>query len=144
MSKHADQLLSKLEFLGNYVSLWNRYFTFFSDEQTSVPQGPDAEYKFLQVTQALMFDHYRLSEDFDEDFEGAGTLLKLVQNNPSLEAIRAMPDTEYDRMQVSWHETFLQLNKARGKVEHKVPLKSLEAWRASKSQSVGAHPAGHN
>lgn len=124
--------LRKVDAVTEYIALWNRYFSFFSDEQSSIDDSAQAEFEFLQVVQALVLKHYPLVGLLHEHLDDGANILKLLQSNVSLGQIKTMADTEFDRMQVSWHEIFLQLCKVRGRLEHEIPVKVLEEYQATR------------
>jgi hypothetical protein len=67
--------------------------------------------------------------------EGSG-IMKILDDHYSLKHLKEMPDTEFDRMQVTWHEIFLKLHKIRGKLEHKLPPKDLGEIKAAQQQAM--------
>jgi len=115
--------LYRLSVLEDYIQLWNRFFRFFAETQNDIVANPRTEDEFLVVLRDLAYKVYSVGELCAEHFGDAGRILKLLTETKSLAGLKTMPELSFDKLQIEWHEIFLNLNKARGRMVRALPPK---------------------
>ena len=121
---------NRLRELEEFIRRWSVYFRFFQDPQSELRTGADLNNQFRMATRDLALRAYAISELAGDAFGETNRILKLLSEMPSLESLKETADSTYDKLQVEWHEIYLKLNVAKGKLLHRLTPKQLEAYEA--------------
>lgn len=119
----------RLAHLEKFSFAWAEFFHFFSETQDDVDLNLEEE--FAEASRQLASQLYPLSELGKGAFDDADKIYKMLRSTPSLEHFKNIGEAEFDKYQVQWHEIYLNLNKARGKLLHRLTPKQREAHDAA-------------
>lgn len=106
----------RLQVIQEYLRLWAELFQFLDDEIREKKITPDDEKRFFQQVTILASRHLQLMEVAGEDMKKPEDMINILNESVSLSYIKTMPDAHFSKMQVDWHELFLELNKCLGKL----------------------------
>jgi hypothetical protein len=121
---------NRLHELEEFIRRWSLFFRFFQDQQQQLQTGSELNDRFRLATRDIALRIYAISELAGDAFSDSNRILKLLSEMPSLEALKTIADSSYDKLQVEWHEIYLKLNVAKGKLLHRMTLKQLAAYEA--------------
>jgi len=113
-----------------YAELWQAYFERFSDDLTEKQITEQMEQEFENIIGILALNHYKFSELCGDYMKDAGEILKILAQTSSLADIREMPEATLSKLYVAWHTTFIDMNKALGRMIAKLSRKEIEAMQA--------------
>jgi hypothetical protein len=110
----------------NYLGLWQQYFSYFADNlrDHNITEGEEQE--FAEIMSRLAFDHFKFQELSKPHFTAAPKILEVLQETISLEAIKALPDATFSKIQIEWHTLFISMYKALGKMTAELRPKDQE------------------
>ena len=69
----------------------------------------------------LAQNHYRFVELSAPYFKDGDGLLKVLNDTPSLKALKEMSEAQFSKLQIDWHTLFIAMNKAIGKLNAQLP-----------------------
>jgi hypothetical protein len=121
-----------------YTELWQRYFQCFCDDLGDKQITTEMETEFSNMVNILSLNHYKFSELCGDFMKDAGIILGTLEETPSLQAIRETSDASMSKLLVQWHTTFLDMNKALGKILSKMSPKQLEELQQQQDPNQGA------
>lgn len=116
-----------------YTELWQSYFQFFADDLAEVHITDEMETEYENIVNILALNHYKFQELCGEYMKDSGEVLKILAEGVSLDGIKSMPEATLSKMQVSWHTTFLEMNKALGKLLAQMSPKAIAAMQAAEN-----------
>lgn len=117
---------NRVHVMRTYLGLWQQYFSFFAEDLREHNITEAEEQEFAEVVSQLAFDHFRFQELSKPHFSGAPKILEVLQETISLEAIKALPDATFGKIQVEWHTLFISMYKALGKMTSELKPKDQE------------------
>ncbi|GAB4312273.1 MAG: hypothetical protein Kow0059_02680 [Candidatus Sumerlaeia bacterium] len=106
----------RLQVVQEYLRLWAEFFQFIDDDIRDRKIGPEDEKRFFQHVTALASRHLALMEAAGDDMKKAEDMVNILNEAVSLSYIKTMPDAHFSKLQVDWHELFLELNKCVGRI----------------------------
>lgn len=106
----------RLKVVREYTQLWQQYFRFFADSFEGRAISDKEEHQFFQSVGYLALGQYRFTQLAGDYFRQGDEILKVLQDTPSLSAIKAMSEAQFSRLQIDWHGLFISMNKAIGKL----------------------------
>jgi hypothetical protein len=134
--RSIEYRLSQLE---GFVEAWASYFLYFgSPDQDELDASPEQESGFMEATRYIAGQLYKIAELSRGYFDDTDAIFKILKEARSLEHLKETSDSNFDRLQISWHEIYLKLNKARGKLLHQLSAKQLQAYERARAGEDGA------
>ncbi len=119
--KQLTTVEKRLAVVTEYKNLWQKYFLFFADGFENRKIQGQEEQGFFQVMNALSTNHYRLVEMAGDLFKNGPLLLNILTETPSLSAMKQMSEATFGQLLIDWHTAFIDLNKAIGKLNMRMP-----------------------
>jgi len=110
-----------------YAELWQAYFERFGDDLSEKQITEQMEQEFENIMGILALNHYKFSELCGEYMKDPQEVMKIIAQTPSLKEVRETPEATLSKLMVSWHTTFIDMNKALGRMIGKLSKKELEA-----------------
>lgn len=117
-----------------YTELWQNFFQFFADDLEDVTITEQMETEFQNIINVLALNHYKFSELCGEFMKDTDTILKILSQTDSLATIREMPEATRSKLMIEWHTTFIDMNKALGRLLAQLTPKQIEAMQAGVAQ----------
>lgn len=115
-----------------YAGLWQTYFQFLSMEDIEERQiTREMEQEFQGVMNVLALNHYKFSELCGEYTKESESIVKIMSDTPTLEAVKTMQESTRGKILLEWHVAFIDMNKAVGKMVAALPPKRLAAFQAT-------------
>lgn len=106
----------RLQVIQEYLRLWAEFFQFIDDDIREKKITPDDEKRFFQHVTTLASHHLPLIEVAGEDMKKPEDMVNILNESVSLSYVKTLPDAHFSKLQVDWHELFLELNKCMGKL----------------------------
>ncbi|MCC7390970.1 hypothetical protein IT571_01260 [Candidatus Sumerlaeota bacterium] len=116
-----------------YTELWQNYFTFFSEDMEDRLITEQMEKEFQNIMNVLALNHYKFSELCGEFMKNDAVILDILAQSDSLQTIKDMPEATRSKLMIEWHTTFIDMNKALGKLLAKLTPKQLQAMQGAPS-----------
>ncbi|MCC6546765.1 hypothetical protein IT570_06305 [Candidatus Sumerlaeota bacterium] len=113
-----------------YTELWQNYFSFFSEDMEDKLITPQMEEEFQNIINVLALNHYKFSELCGEFMKNDAAILEILSQTDSLQTIKEMPEATRGKLMIEWHTTFIDMNKALGKILAQMTAKQLQAMQA--------------
>lgn len=104
-----------------YTRLWQEFFKYFSDGFEGKKIYDKDEQAFFQLMNVLALNHFRFVEMAGDYFKGGDEALRVLTETPSLQAIAAMSEAQFSKLQIDWHTLFIAMNKTLGKLNTLLP-----------------------
>lgn len=123
------RLENRIQVCREYASLWQQFFSYFSDDMAERQITEQMETEFAQILGMLALNHYKFEELVGEYMPDAGKVLTVLCDAINLGNIKSMPEANFAKLQVEWHTLFISMNKALGKLMAKLPPKALMAMQ---------------
>lgn len=131
MAKNVHlQLQNRYKVCREYTELWQNYFEFFSEDLEEKQITEEMENEFQNIMNILALNHYKFSELCGEYMRDAMSIMDTLSQTPSLASIKTMTESTRQKLMVEWHSTFIDMNKAMGKILSRLSPKELEALQA--------------
>lgn len=108
-----------------YAQLWQQFFQFFADELEDVQINEQMEKEFQQVMNILALNYYKFQQLSGEYMKDSETILKILSDAVSMSHLKATPEATLAKLRIDWHTTFIEMNKALGKLLALLPPKKL-------------------
>ena len=134
MAKKKDDMMSlenRIQVIREYLVLWQKFFTFFSDDMTGKTYTQKEEQQFMQIVSVLCLNQYKLQEMTRGFYKDAEKIPAVLSEAVSLEYLSKLQTASFSKLQIDWHTLFISMNKAMGKMINALPPKRLEEWQAS-------------
>jgi hypothetical protein len=106
----------RLHVIQDYLRLWSEFFQFIDDDIRDKKITPDDEKRFAQHVTTLAARNVSLTETAGEDVKKPEQIVDILNECVSCSYIKTLPDTHFNKLQVDWHEMFLELNKCVGRI----------------------------
>ncbi len=120
-------LEKKIMLCRGYAKLWSDFFQFFSDSLEGVTITDKQEAAFFKYMTVLSTRHFEFVTKMGEDLKAADSILVLLKDIGSLRNLQGMSEAEFSSTQVKWHEIFIHMNKALGRLIQKMPVTAPKA-----------------
>lgn len=134
MSKNIHlRIANRIKVCREYAELWQAYFQFFAELEEDAQITEEMEAEFENVMNILALNHYKFQELCGAYMKDAEAVVKTLSETVSLEVMRTMPEATRSKLLVEWHRTFIDMNKALGKMLAKLTPKQLEQLQASEA-----------
>jgi hypothetical protein len=130
------KLENRIRVCCEYIELWKQFFAQISQINEESEIAPADEKKFFQVMTALARKQFLFVESMGPAFDGDKDVIKILSAAVSLSAIKMMNDNTRDKFHLDWHNQFLTMNKALGRLLRMMPgdhplTENLASLRAS-------------
>ncbi len=124
-----------------YIQLWQEYFHFFSEELAEKAFSEDDERRFGELINSLSAKHYRFTQLSAPHFKGGPDILKILCETVSLSYLKTLPEAAFNKLQVDWHTSYLNMNKGLGKILALIPPDKMPKVEANIAQLQQQSPA---
>lgn len=121
-----------------YTELWQTYFHFFSEELEDVVISDEMEMEFQNIMNVLALNHFKFSELCGVYMKDPMDILETMSQTPSLRTLQGLTESSLSKLMVEWHTTFIEMNKAMGKILSRMSPKELEAIQGGDAQPAEA------
>ncbi len=118
---------NRIKVCREYAELWQTYFSFFSEELEDKQITAEMETEFENIMNILALNQYKFSELCGDFMKDADAVLEILSETVSLRHLQQMPEATLSKLMVAWHTTFIDMNKALGRMVAKLTPKQLEA-----------------
>ncbi len=132
------ELTNRILVCREYADLWQTYFHFIGEDGFHEKEiTEEEEEEFQNVLSLISVNHYKFEQLVGPDMGDAGAVLKIVVETPSLDITQKIPEATYARLLIDWHITFIDMNKALGRMlgrltaKQKLKLQEIEAAQES-------------
>lgn len=132
------RLENRIRVCREYAELWQAYFQFFADDMEDKQITSQMEGEFGNVMNILALNHYKFSELCGDFMKDVTKVLEILAETPSLQAMKEMPDATRSKLMIEWHKTFIDMNKALGKMLSKLTPKQLAAMQQGAQPGAAA------
>jgi len=119
-----------IKLCAGYANLWQSFFEHFSEDVEDLQVTEERETSFLKIQTVLASRQFELVTKLGEDFKGGARIMGFMSEVVNLDHLKGLSDAEYTTMQVRWHEVFLDLHKARGRLMKQLPPPPVAAQQA--------------
>jgi hypothetical protein len=116
------KLESRIGVCREYIEYWMEFFRLFAecgDEEHEVT--PADEKAFFQAMTTLARKHFLFVESMGTTFDGDKDLIKIISAAVSLTNIKGLQENTRDKLMLDWHNQFLNMNKAFGRLLRMLP-----------------------
>lgn len=124
----------KIDVCREYLQHWQDLFKFFSESLKGKEITPEEEKLFGEIVYLCALGHFKFSETMGKDFHFAKSILKILDNCASLKHVQDLPDASFASMQVTWHETFIGMNKTLGHLMAQMPIVESKEPKGAKGK----------
>jgi len=125
-----DSLESRIMICKEYAALWQRFFRYFSESLADKQITQQMESEFEQVLGVLAINQYKFEELVGEHMPDARKIVNVLTDAVSLATIKTMQEAHLNKLQLEWHELFISMNKALGKLSNQLTPKMIAAMQA--------------
>jgi hypothetical protein len=128
LTKEQKQFVQNLVKLENrvivcreYIEIWMQFYRCFSEISEDKDITAAAEKSFFQCMTILARKHFQFVELMGDALEGGADIIKILSFAVSLSNIKMMTENSRDKLQLDWHNQFLSMNKALGRLLRLMP-----------------------
>lgn len=125
------RLENRIAVCREYAELWQEFFQFFSDDFEEKGITEQMENEFENTMSVLALNHFKFQELCGDYMKDSQAILSILSDAVSLQVIRDMTESSRSKLMVEWHTTFIEMNKALGKMLGQLTPKQLEAMQAA-------------
>lgn len=115
------RLENRISVCREYIHLWSRFFQFFAEDLRARQITPEEEKAFFQTITALARKHFLFCEMMSETFDAPGDITAVLTRSVSLANIKSMDETNLGKLELDWHNLFLKMNVALGRLLRQMP-----------------------
>lgn len=120
--KDLIKLENRIAVCREYIELWMEFFRFFAESgEEDHEVTPADEKSFFQAMTTLARKHFLFVEMMGPTFDGDKELTKILIAAVSLTNITGMQENTRDKLMLDWHNQFLNMNKAFGRLLRMLP-----------------------
>lgn len=112
---------NRIQVCREYIDLWMQYFRFFAELHEEREVTAADEKAFFQCMTTLARKHFMFVEMMGDAFDGDKEIIKVLVSTVSLSHIKGMNENTRDKLELDWHNQFLAMNKALGRLLRIVP-----------------------
>ena len=116
-----SDLEKKIQFCRQYAKIWADLFNYFSDKLDDASVTPQRDDEFFKIMSVLASRHFELTARLGDDLKDADKITDLLGKLVGLANLQNMSEVEFSTTQVAWHEIFIGLNKALGRLVQQLP-----------------------
>jgi hypothetical protein len=128
--QQLDSLEARIMICKEYAALWQRFFSYFSESLADKQITQQMESEFEQVLGILAINQYKFEELVGDHMPDARKILNVLSDAVSLGSIKSMQEVHLSKLQLEWHELFISMNKALGKLSNQLTPKMIAAMQA--------------
>lgn len=125
-----NSLESRIMVCKEYAALWQRFFSYFSESLTDKQITQQMETEFEHILSLLAFNQFKFEELVGEHMPDSRKILNVLADAVSLGTIKTMQEAHLNKLQLEWHELFISMNKALGKLSNQLTPKMIAAMQA--------------
>lgn len=125
---------NRIQVCRDYAELWQNYFAFISEEGLAEKEIEEEEEEdFQNILSLLAVNHYKFEQLVGPDMGDAGAVIKVIAGTPSIGVVQKIPEATYAKLLIDWHKSFIDMNKALGRMmgrltpKEKLALQQMEA-----------------
>ncbi len=118
-----------------YAELWQRFFQFFADDLEDLQVNDQMEKEFQQIMNILALNFYKFQQLCGEQMKDTDDILKIISDAVSMGHLQSTPEATLSKVRVDWHTTFIEMNKALGKLLAMLPPKRLAELQQSENNA---------
>lgn len=116
------KLENRIRICREYIELWMEFFRFFAEIHEDHEITPADEKAFFNSMTMLARKHFLFVELMGDAMDGGGAdVLKVISSAVSLSNIKQMQENTRDKLELDWHNQFLTMNKALGRLLRLMP-----------------------
>ncbi len=136
------KLENRVALCREFINLWMQFFRFFAADLSEKEITQAEEKAFFQAMSALARKHFLFVEMMGDTFDRGGDVIDVLGVAVSLANIQVMPENTRSKLELDWHNLFLDMNRALGRLIRRLPGNmSLSEALASLSKTAPAKPA---
>lgn len=139
-SAASKALEERIAFVQEYIKLWRQFFEMFADGFEGRKITKKDEEEFARILNSLAHHHYRFAYTVGNEMSGVDSILKILCETTSLSHLKGLSEAQLSKIQIDWHEIFINMNKALGRLIARRPLTPEEQAMAKR----GAPPPGES
>ena len=142
---YVDELVkleNRVAVCREFINLWMQFFRFFAEDLSEKEITPAEEKAFFQAMSALARKHFLFVEMMGDTFDRGGDVIDVLGVAVSLANIQVLPENTRSKLELDWHNLFLDMNRSLGRLIRRLPGNmSLSEALASLSKTAPAKPA---
>ena len=115
------QLENRISVCREYIQLWMAYFRFIAALDEDKEITPAEEKAFFQTMTQLAGKQFMFVELMGDTFDAGKDIMNVTSKTISLSSLKMMEQNSLERIELEWHNTFLSMNKALGRLLRLVP-----------------------
>ncbi|HOR27995.1 MAG TPA: hypothetical protein PLG73_08255 [Candidatus Sumerlaeota bacterium] len=142
---YVEQLVTldnRIAVCREYIALWMNFFRFFAEDMTRKEITAAEEKQFFQVMTALTRKHFTFVELMAETFDRGNDIIAVLSTAVSLTHIQNMPENTRGKLELDWHNLFLDMNRTLGRLLRRLPgnMTLSEALASVNAKPVAPDP----
>ena len=110
-----------------YAATWEEFFKCFGTgdirERRIFEQD---EVRFQKIVVELAHQQFRFSSFMGDKFGDGEKIIDVLERAESLAAIREMPEANFSKFEIDWHQVFISMHRAVGRLMHELPPEEPE------------------
>ncbi|MBI1784848.1 hypothetical protein HYR69_06860 [Candidatus Sumerlaeota bacterium] len=115
------RLENRISVCREYIRLWSKLFELFADDIQKRQITEQEEKAFFQTVTALARKHFLFCELLSDTFDAGDKIMDVLVNAVALSNIKAMNEATLSKLELDWHQLFLEMNVALGRLLRRLP-----------------------
>lgn len=125
-SKRED-IERRIAICQEYARLWEEFFKCFGTGDIQQRKILDAdETRFQKLITEIARQQFRFSYFMGDKFGDGEKIIDILERAESLRAIQAMADANFSKLEVDWHQVFINMHRAVGRLMRELPPEEPE------------------
>ena len=119
-----------------YIDLWMQFFRFFAEDMRDKEIKPAEEKAFFQIMTQLARKQFLFVELMADKFDRGPDIINVLTMAVSLVHIQNMQENTRSKLELDWHNLFLDMNKTLGRLLRMMPGNMTLAQALEKVKSA--------
>lgn len=123
-----DDIQRRIEVCEKYASLWEEYFRMFgfADFREKKKILPQEETQFQKIIRDLARQQFRFSFFMGDKFGDGDKIIDVLERSESLRVLQEMQEANFQKLEVDWHQIFINMHRAVGRLTRELPVEEPE------------------
>jgi hypothetical protein len=123
----VEDIHKRVAICQEYASLWQEFFTTFGTgefaERRILEQD---EARFAKMLTKLATDHFRFCFFMGDKFGDGDKIIDVLERAENLRVLQEMPDANFSKLEIDWHNVFISMHRAVGRLMRELPAEEPE------------------
>ncbi|MBN1477490.1 hypothetical protein JXA47_12110 [Candidatus Sumerlaeota bacterium] len=123
----VEGIEKRIEICKEYASLWEEFFKCFGTGDLQERRIFDQdEVRFQKIITQLAHQKFRFVYYMGDKFTDGDKIIDVLERAENLHVLRDMADANFSKLEIDWHQVFIGMHRAVGRLMRELPLEEPE------------------